>query len=122
MKINIKATNISLTSSITEYIEKKLSMLEKFFKNTDDVLINIEVGKTTKHHKSGDVFKAEINILKNGENFYEIVETEDLYAAIDEVKDLISYRLSSDKKRVLHLVRRGALKIKNWLKFGKKTE
>ena len=31
MKINIKGTNISLTPSISEYVEKKVNMLEKFF-------------------------------------------------------------------------------------------
>lgn len=121
MKVNIKATGISLTPSITEYTEKKIGMLKKFFGN-EDVLVNVEVGKTTKHHKSGDVFRAEIQIAFGGQNYYEAVEKDDLYAAIDEVKDIIAYKLSSKKKKTLHLLRRGAAKIKNLLRFGKNTK
>jgi ribosomal subunit interface protein len=115
MKINIKATGITLTPSISEYIEKKIDLLGKFFQE-GEVLINIEVGKTTKHHKSGDIFRAEIQVACGGQNYYAAVEKDDLYAAIDEVKDEIAYKLSSKKKKTLHLLRRGGAKIKNLLK------
>jgi putative sigma-54 modulation protein len=115
MKINVKATNITLTPSISEYIEKKLAMLQKFFDNKE-VLVNIEVGKTTRHHKSGDIFRAEIRMLVNGEEYYTVAETSDLYASIDEVKDEIAYKLSGKKKKALHLFRRGGAKIKRILK------
>jgi putative sigma-54 modulation protein len=115
MKINIKATGISLTPSISEYIEKKINMLEKFF-HGEEVLVNVEVGRTTKHHKSGDIFRAEIQVVINGQTYYAARETEDLYAAIDEVKDEIVYKLSSKKKKTLHLFRRGGAKIKELIK------
>jgi ribosomal subunit interface protein len=120
MKINIKATGITLTPSISEYAEKKTLMLQKFFKTEDEVLINIEVGKTTRHHKSGDVFRAEIQIVTGGQTHYAVVETNDLYAAIDEVKDEIAYKLSGEKKKTLHLLRRGGAKIKRILKGFRK--
>jgi putative sigma-54 modulation protein len=116
MKINIKATNISLTPAISEYIEKKIFMLEKFFRDPNNALTNIEVGKISKHHKSGDVFRAEIQISDSGQNYYAVVETEDLYAAIDEVKDEIAYEMTSKKKKALRLFRRGSAQIKNWIK------
>jgi putative sigma-54 modulation protein len=116
MKINTKATGISLTPAISEYIEKKVNMLEKFFRDGDEVLVNIEVGRTTKHHKSGDIFRAEIQVAVAGQNYYASKETEDLYAAIDEVKDEIANKLSTEKKKSLHLLRRGGAKIKELLK------
>jgi putative sigma-54 modulation protein len=115
MKINIKATGITLTPSISEYIEKKMDMFEKFFAGAE-VLINIEVGRTTKHHKSGDIFRAEIKITANGEEYYAVSETEDLYAAIDEVKDEIFHSLTSRRKKAYRLFRKGGAKIKNLLK------
>jgi putative sigma-54 modulation protein len=121
MKINVKATGISLTPSISEYVEKKVQMLDKFFQNMDEVLINVEVGRTTRHHKSGDIFRAEIQIILGGQNYYATAETPDLYASIDEVKDEIAYKLSGEKKKTLHLLRRGGAKIKNLLKgFGRR--
>lgn len=116
MKINTKATNISLTPAISDYVEKKISLLEKFFKNPGEVLINVEVGKTTKHHKSGNVFLAEIHIVADGEEYYATTETEDLYAAIDLVKDDIAREMTSRRKKAIRMLRRGGAHLKNLLR------
>jgi len=116
MKINIKATGISLAPSISEYIEKKINMLERFFREAGEILINVEVGKISKHHKSGDIFRAEIHINTKGEEYYAAAEKDDLYAAIDEVKDEIIHELTSRRKKALRLFRKGGTKIKNLLK------
>ena len=88
MNIQIKNTNLELTQAISDYLYKKLSDLENLVSHHDkDALCRVEIGKTTKHHKSGDVFRAEINLRMKGENVYVVSEREDLYAAIDEVKD-----------------------------------
>lgn len=116
MNINTKATNIIITPSVSEYIEKKIVMLEKFFRGIEGVLVNVEVGKTTRHHKSGDIFKAEIHIIAAGEEYYAVTETEDLYAAIDQVKDAIVHELTSKRKKTLRLFRKGGAKIKNLIK------
>ncbi|SRR3989344_3775737 len=116
MQINTKATNITMTPAISEYVEKKVNMLEKFFRGASDVLVSVEVGKTTKHHKSGDIFRAEIHVVTSGQEYYAEAETEDLYAAIDEVKDEIVHELTSRKKKALRLFRKGGAKIKNWIK------
>ena len=115
MKINIKATGTTLTPPITDYINKKVGMLDKFFEGKE-VLVNVEVGRTTKHHKSGDIFRAEIHINYNSQEYYAVSETGDLYAAIDEVKDEIVHELTSKRRKSLHLLRRGGAQIKNLLK------
>jgi putative sigma-54 modulation protein len=116
MNINTKTTNIEMTEAISNYVDKKVGMLQKFFNDTEEVLVNVEVGKTTKHHKSGDYFRAEIHLLVGGKDYYATAETDDLYASIDKVKDDISSELSSNKKKSLRLFRKGALKIKMILK------
>lgn len=118
MKINTKATNISITPAIADYIEKKINMLDKFFRGSgaEDVLVNVEVGKTTRHHKSGDVFRAEIHVNSNGEDYYAVTETEDLYAAIDQAKDSMVRELSSKRKKTLRMFRKGGAQIKNMLR------
>jgi len=115
MKINIKATGISLTPSISKYIEKKTNVLEKFFRG-GEVLINVEIGQTSKHHKSGDIFRAEIQIAVSGQTYYAVSEAEDLYAAIDEVKDKIVHELVSKRKKTLRLFRRGGSIVKDLIK------
>lgn len=117
MKINVKATGISLTPSISEYIEKKISALDKFYKEGEEVIVSVEVGKTTQRHKSGEIFRAEIHIVKSrGNEYYATSEKDDLYAAIDEVKDGIVRELTSKRKKTIRLLRQGGAKIKNLLK------
>ncbi|MBX4206436.1 HPF/RaiA family ribosome-associated protein, partial [Candidatus Parcubacteria bacterium] len=54
MRINIKATGIELTPAITDYAERKVAMLDKYIARGTDAVAQIEVGKSTRHHKSGD--------------------------------------------------------------------
>ena len=70
MDINVKATNIKLTPDISDYIDKRFNSFEKFIASKDtSVLLNVEVGKTTGHHQSGDIFRAEINLHISGNDF-----------------------------------------------------
>ena len=112
MKINIKATNIELTPAISSYVEKKVSAVEKYFENTTDAVAQVEVGKSTQHHKSGDVFKAEVHITGGGLDHYAASEQADLYAAIDLVKDEIIQSVLHTKGRRQTLTRKGAQMVK----------
>lgn len=117
MNKNIKATNIEITPAISDYLEKRLSAFDRFIPADDtSAMCQVEVGKTTKHHKSGDFFKAEVNLRVSGKNFYAVSEKEDLYAAIDEVKDEIVYQMTSEKDKSMTLMRKGALRFKNIIK------
>lgn len=117
MNKNIKATNIEITPAISDYLDKRISAFDRFIPTDDtSAMCQIEVGKTTKHHKSGDFFKAEVNLRVSGKNFYAVSEKEDLYAAIDEVKDEIVYQMTSEKDKSMTLMRKGALKFKNMIR------
>jgi putative sigma-54 modulation protein len=116
MNINIKATNMELTDAISDYVNKRLSGIEKFVKDGEKVVTYVEVGKTTNHHKQGDVYRAEFNIKMQGENFYTFSEKEDLYGAIDDAKEELVRRIISDKTRKKTLFKRGAISVKKMLK------
>lgn len=115
MKTNIKATNIELTSAINDYVNKRLQTLEKFTKDKE-IIAYVEVGKTTKHHKEGEIFKAEFNLEISGVKFYSISEKEDLYQAIDDAKEEVVHQIKNDKKRKQTLYKRGASSVKKMLK------
>ncbi len=120
MNLNIKTTNISLTPAIKDYFEKKLMSLDKLVDfDRDNVLIQAELGKTTHHHNKGDIFRAEINLRVSGNNYRAVSEAEDLYAAIDAVKDVLTQEVKSGKQKRMSLVRRGAQQLKSILRFGK---
>lgn len=113
MKINIKATNIDLTPAISDYVEKKVSTLEKYLNG--EIVAQVEVGKTSEHHKSGDIFRAEVHITGVGLDVYASSEQSDLYAAIDLVKEEMSTTLQRGKNKKEALYRRGARMIKDML-------
>lgn len=123
MKIKITTTNIELTSAIESYVEEKVNSVEKFalaHKNEDPV-VEVEIGKTNNHHHSGDVFRAEANVVVRGKHFRATSETTDLYAAIDDMRNELVRVLSSDKDKTRTLFRRGAGAIKNMLRFGREN-
>jgi len=115
MRVNIKATNIELTNEIREYIEKRVSSLEKFL-NTSDPIIQFEVSKTTNHHKHGDIFRAEINMIHGGKSFHTESIHEDLFTAIDEVRSDTYNKIVSVKDRMKTLFLRGARSVKKRIK------
>ena len=116
MNINIKATNMELTGAINDYVNKRLSSIEKFSKGGSEISGYVEVGKTTNHHKQGDVFKAEFDININGEHFFATSEKNDLYAAIDDVKEELVSNITHNKDRKQTLFKRGAKSVKKMIK------
>jgi len=118
MNIKIRSINFEITPAIDDYISKKISSLEKFLERKDgEVICEVEIGRTTKHHNSGDIFKAEINLTQPGsKQVYAVAEEVDLYSAIDVVRDEAERAIVSRKTKNSTLFRRGAAQVKNLIK------
>ena len=116
MNINIKTSTITLTPSISEYVAKRFQVTEKFLANDTTTRFALELAKTTNHHKHGEIFKAEAHIVAKGENIYASAEEEDLYSAIDKVRDEIMRKIKSQKDKKQSLLRRGGAQVKNIIK------
>ncbi len=107
---------MELTDAINDYLTKKLDAMDKFIDPGDDSAIcDVEVGKTTDHHRNGDFFRAEVNLQWAGRQYYSAVEKDDLYAAIDEVKDQIIAELSKSKEKQGDSIREGGKEAKEIL-------
>lgn len=107
---------MELTDAISDYVNNRLSGIKKFIKDGEEMLTLVEVGKTTNHHKQGDVFRAEFNVDISGNKFYTFSEKEDLYEAIDDAKKEIIRQITSNKDRKQTLFKRGAKSVKKMLK------
>lgn len=121
MQIKIKATNMELTDALKAYVEEKINSVEKFtVPHEEEVpLAEVEIGKTTKHHNVGDVFRAEVNLSVRGRGYRAVSEKNDLYAAIDDVRNELVREINSAKGKERTLVRRGSNMLKNLIRFGK---
>ena len=129
MNINIKATNIELTDAIKEYVNTKVSALEKVMGGEDQsVNVFVEIGKESNHHNKGeDIFMAEIRMRFSGKDYFLKDTNSDLYAALDSVKDDIVRDVKADRKKDKTLFIRGARSLKKrikgmkpWWPFGGK--
>lgn len=115
MKINIKATNLELTSEINNYISKKIGGLEKFIEGFDSsIQAWVEVGISTKHHQTGEIYRAEIQIRipHDKKGVRAVSQKETLYAAIDDAREEIKKELTKIKEKKISLVRKGSRLIK----------
>lgn len=94
MKYIIRSQKMDNTASIKEYIENKLSRLDKYFEDSDDIeatvvtklngrFQTIEVTIPTKHFT-----------LRNEES------NEDLYAAIDAIVDKLERQIRKNKDKI----------------------
>src|SRR3989344_7364504 len=113
IKHHLKHTKMQMTPAISGYPQKKLSALEKFVDKNVEGIARVEVGRTTNHHHKGEVFRAEINLAFGAQKFRAVVECDDLYRAIDEMKDEIVSEVIRASRKKRHLLRRGAQKIKD---------
>jgi ribosomal subunit interface protein len=111
---------MELTQPIKDYIEKRMLGLSKFGNSEEaEIMARVEVGKTTKHHRAGDVFRAEIQIDHIGyeKNLRVVAERDDLYAAIDEARERMKEELSETKDKRKSLVKKGARLFKKIILF-----
>lgn len=109
MKINIKGVNLELTPAINTYIEDRINGLEKFIsgddlkqwdeKNQAAVEADVEIARTTNHHRQGDVYRAEVNIKVPGRIIRAEAEEWDMRVAIDRVKDQLQIELKKYKNK-----------------------
>lgn len=113
----LKGTGLTLSPAIDSAVDKVIDSLNKYVDPTDtSAIAEIEVAKTTNHHRSGDIFRAEINFHSRIGSLRAEAEKEDLYIALTAAKDEIVEALRSKKSKRIDFVRKSGIKLKNMLK------
>lgn len=115
LNISLKATGMELTAAIRSYAEEKISSVGKFIDPAKEVLAEIEMGMTTRHHSGGNIFRCEINLHLEGDLIRVVSDKEDLYAAIDVAKDELLDEVRKRKDKKTRDNRRGARMFKSLL-------
>jgi ribosomal subunit interface protein len=116
-------TGIEHSDAVLDYIAKKLESAKKILAGEHDGmagLFRVEVGRTSRHHRTGDVFRAEIN-FECGKHYSvrAVSERDNLYAALDDAKDELDRELKKVRKKRFTLVKRGGMAFKNMMRrFG----
>jgi len=122
MKIDIKTTNLTLTDSITQFVEEKIGSLDKFIpgflQGGEDegrhppVEAFVEIARTTNHHRQGEVYRAEVTIKIGGTVLRAEKEEWDIRVAVDAVREDLRMMLEKQKGIYEAKVKKGARTLK----------
>lgn len=117
----IKTPKIELTDDLASYLQERLDSCDKFVPDDVAVICEVELARTTEHHKQGNIYYAEVNLEVDGTPYRATATAESLHEAIDEVKDDLQRELRRDKDKQHTLLRKGGLAVKNMMRgFGEK--
>ena len=104
MKINITTKNISLDEPLKVFIEQKVGDMEKFIKK-GPISASVEIGMPSKHHKTGPIFYAEVNLSVGGKLMRGEASHKDLRTAISEARDELHAQILKLKEKSKDLSR-----------------
>ncbi|MDQ0228723.1 ribosome hibernation-promoting factor, HPF/YfiA family [Metabacillus niabensis] len=95
MKFNVRGENIELTPALREYAEKKIGKLERYFDESVDAKVNINL----KYYNDQDS-KIEVTIPMTDLVLRAEEHNQDMYAAIDLVVNKLERQIRKHKTKV----------------------
>lgn len=113
-----KVRHLALTPALEAYLEKRMATLERYLPKSDAITCDIELSKTTEHHQTGEIYRAEINLLLGGQLLRAEATRTSIEAAIDEAKDELKRELHKFTDKNESRFRRGARRAKEFFRFG----
>lgn len=93
MQINVSGHHVDVTPALREYVNSKLSKLQRHFDNITNTDVTLTVEKL--------VQKAEASVHVAGADLFAACESEDMYAAIDSLTDKLDRQLLKHKEKTI---------------------
>ena len=95
MELNIRGDKIKITKAMKDYIEEKLSKLDKYLEKSNDVCANVMVKVRGHEQKVEITIPLKSFILRSEET------QEDFYAAVDKTIDKLERQVRKNKTRLM---------------------
>ncbi|MBN6885307.1 ribosome hibernation promoting factor [Cytobacillus horneckiae] len=95
MDYNIRGENIEVTPAIRDYVEKKISKLERYFTETPNVIVNVNLKTNNDKTSKVEVTIPMTNLVLRAEEVHN-----DMYAAIDLINDKLERQIRKHKTKV----------------------
>jgi putative sigma-54 modulation protein len=102
MKLDIRGRNIEVTDALRDYVDKRLSKLERYIEEMKVAQVALSV--------EGDLHKVEVTIPLNGIILRGEEATEDMYSAIDLVEEKLEKQIAKYRTRIMKKYRSSGLK------------
>jgi putative sigma-54 modulation protein len=101
MNVKIKGTNVELTDYLLKLVNEKVKKIEKLLPGNTDLIVEVELGKTTRHHQKGDLFRAEVQVeVPGGKMLRAVSEKEDFRTALTDVREEIEVQIKKHKDKI----------------------
>jgi ribosomal subunit interface protein len=114
MNHNLKGTEVSITPELRAYVARKLAQADKFLQ--DDSTAHADVELQYSPMRDGGKYRAEFTLRASGALFRAGEWGSNLHEAIDlSIEELVK-ELRRSKKKQLYFLRRGALRVKEYLR------
>ena len=91
MQMNLTGHHVEITSALRDYVDSKMSRLERHFDNVTGIHVVLTVEKLQ--------HKAEATMQVAGGNLFADAVEEDMYAAIDQLVDKLDRQVKKVKEK-----------------------
>ena len=108
MNITITGKELKATEAIKDYVEKKLTRIEKYFGDEEvDVTVTIK-----KENATSEI--AEMYVTVKGMSYKAVTEDKDLYASIDKDIDILEGQIRKAKAKKEKMMKDSSIKQMNF--------
>jgi putative sigma-54 modulation protein len=92
MQLNITGQKLEVTTAMSDYVQSRISRLERYFDNVTNVHVILSVEKLNQ--------KAEATVHVAGGNLFADASDENMYAAIDALVDKLERQIKKHKEKL----------------------
>ncbi|MFK7732021.1 MAG: ribosome-associated translation inhibitor RaiA [Pseudomonadales bacterium] len=92
MQVQISGHHVDLTDSLRDYVNSKLTRIERHFDNITNTHVTLSVEKIRQ--------KAEATVHVSGADIFAASESDDMYAAIDTLADKLDRQIIKHKEKM----------------------
>jgi len=118
MNHNFKATGLALTPELRAYTEKRLAHADKFLGGDSTAHADIEL-EYSEHNETGK-YRAEFTLAQGGNIFRASRWGSTMHEAVDLAVGELTGELSRTKEKRQNVLRRSAVKVKEYLRGWRK--
>lgn len=122
MRVTIRQKDLEMTDSLREYIDRKVVFpVRKRLKRLaqlDAATLDIEASRITHHHHKGMVYAVSASLAMANKLIRAEAADEEIHAACDALKDELTREIVAYKTKSRSILRRGARKAKQYLRFS----
>ena len=92
MQITFRYVHLDHTPALEEHAARKLASVQHLieaYEANGEARAEVELERTTEHHRSGEVFKARVRLILPEETVEAEARGDDIYGVVDRVRDTL---------------------------------